>query len=214
LDWPGYKTLVNQYYQEVETYDWTDTADNLRGPESFLHKYREWWLLKLLQPYLQGSPVALEVGCGTGLILRHLPVGSVGLDLNPRNLERLKKYVPGAIGQLCDVEEGINYPEATFDLIVAAEVLEHLIYPEKVVHEICRLLKNGGVLVGSVPRRSWFWKLRFLSITYHSNTKHYKIQEPFHNEMSVNELNDLLSTSFSQIKIYPTVTNIFFVATK
>ena len=214
LSWPDYKALTNRYYQEVETYDWTDTADNLRGPESFLHKYREWWLLKLLRPYLKNNPVALEVGCGTGLILRHLPAGAIGLDLNPRNLERLKRYVPEAKGQLCDVEAGIPYPDASFDLVVAAEVLEHLIYPEKVVSEIRRVLKPGGVLVGSVPRKSWFWKLRFLSITYHSNTRHYKIQEPFHNEMLVNELDDLLHTSFSQIKVYPTITNIFFVATK
>ena len=214
LSWSDYKALTNRYYQEVETYDWTDTADNLRGPESFLHKYREWRLLKLLNPYLANNPVALEVGCGTGLILRHLPKGSVGLDLNPRNLEHLKKYVPGAKGQLCDVEEGIPYPDAAFDLVVAAEVLEHLIYPEKVVGEIYRVLKPGGVLVGSVPQRSLFWKLRFLSITYHSNNRRYKIKEPFHNEMSVEELNDLLSTSFSKIKIYPTVTNIFFVASK
>ncbi|MFH1088500.1 MAG: class I SAM-dependent methyltransferase [Patescibacteria group bacterium] len=214
LSWPDYKTLTKRYYQEVETYDWTDTADNLRGPESFLHKYREWWLLKLLRPYLKSTPLALEVGCGTGLILRHLPAGSVGLDLNPRNLERLKKYVPEAKGQLCDVEEGIPYPDATFDLVVAAEVLEHLIYPEKVISEIFRVLKNGGVLVGSVPRNSLFWKLRFLSITYHSNTKHYKIKEPFHNEMSVDDLKNLLGTSFNQIKVHPTITNIFFVAPK
>jgi len=214
LSWSDYKALTNRYYQEVETYDWTDTADNLRGPESFLHKYREWWLLKLLRPYLQDNPVALEVGCGTGLILRHLPAGSVGLDLNPRNLERLKKYAPGAKGRLCDVEEGIPYPDTTFDLVVAAEVLEHLIYPEKAVSEIYRVLKNGGVLVGSVPRKSLFWKLRFLSITYRSNTRHYKIMEPFHNEMSVGELKDLLNTKFGKTKIYPTITNIFFVAPK
>lgn len=158
--------------------------------------------------------MALEVGCGTGLILRHLPAGSVGLDLNPRNLERLKKYVPGAKGRLCDVEEGIPYPDATFDLVVAAEVLEHLIYPEKVIGEIYRVLKNGGVLIGSVPRKSLFWKLRFLSITYHSNTRHYKIKEPFHNEMLANELKDLLHTSFSQTKIYPTISNIFFIVPK
>ena len=145
LSWPDYKALVSRYYQEVETYDWTDTADNLRGPESFLHKYREWWLLKLLQPYLKGNLVALEVGCGTGLILRHLPTGSVGLDLNPRNLERLKKYVPKAQGRLCDVETGIPYPDTIFDLVVAAEVLEHLIYPEKVIHEIHRLHQNSAI---------------------------------------------------------------------
>ena len=179
-----------------------------------LHKYREWWLVRLLRPYVRNHPVALDVGCGTGLILRHLPPGSLGLDINPRNLARLPKYAPAAKGALCDLEQGIPYPEASFDLVVAAEVLEHLIYPERVVAEIHRVLKPDGVLVGSVPMESLFWKFRFLSITYHSHTKHYPIREPFHNEMRVGELRELLATKFGRIKLYPAVTNIFFVAHK
>jgi len=214
LSWSDYKLLTNQYYQEVETYDWTDTVNRWWLLESWFHRYREWRLVRLLRPYLNNNPKSLDIGCGTGLILRHLPAGSIGLDINPRNLGRLKRYVPQAIGQLGDVETDIAYPDATFDLVVAAEVLEHLISPEKVVTEIYRVLKVGGVLVGSVPMNSWFWKLRFLSITLHSNAKHYKIKEPFHNEMGVNDISELLGTKFDRIKLYPSITNIFFVAYK
>ncbi|OGB74836.1 hypothetical protein A2810_00140 [candidate division Kazan bacterium RIFCSPHIGHO2_01_FULL_49_10] len=214
LNWPEYKALTNRYYQEVETYDWTDTVNRWWLPESWFHRYREWRIVRLLRPRLAANPKALELGCGTGLILRHLPVGSVGLDLNPRNLERLKKYVPQAVGRLCDLEAGIPYPDATFDLIVAAEVLEHLIYPEKVVAEAYRVLKPGGVLIGSVPMRSLFWKLRFLSITLHSNSRHYQVKEPFHNEMVAKDIQELLTTKFATIKLYPVFTNIFFVAYK
>ena len=214
LSWPAYKSLTNRYYQEVETYDWTDTVNRWWLLESWFHRYREWRLIRLLRPYLKQDAKALDIGCGTGLILRHLPPHSIGLDLNPRNLERLKKYVPKAIGQLCDLESGIPYPDQTFDIVTAAEVLEHLIYPERVLAEIHRVLKPTGVLVGSVPMRSLFWKFRFLSITLHSNTRHYPIKEPFHNEMGMNDAHELLATKFDRIKLYPTFTNIFFVAHK
>ncbi len=36
----------------------------------------------------------LDAGCGTGLNLRHLPPGSVGLDLNPRNLVLVEERLP------------------------------------------------------------------------------------------------------------------------
>ena len=214
LSWEAYQEKNRAYYRDIEIYDWTATADRLYLPESWLHKYREWWLVRLLRPYLKSSPRALDIGCGTGLILRHLPPGSIGLDINPRNLERLPKYAPKAVGRWCDLEQGVPYPDSSFDLVVAAEVLEHLIYPEQVVSEVYRVLGPDGVFVGSVPLDSPFWRFRFLSLTYHSTTKHYESLEPFHNELRVGELRELLATKFGRIKLYPALTNIFFVAHK
>ncbi|OGB74403.1 hypothetical protein A2V68_01675 [candidate division Kazan bacterium RBG_13_50_9] len=217
LSWEKFEDRVKRYYRDIEVYDWTDTADNFRGPESLLHKYREWFMLALIRPYLKSHPRAraLDVGCGTGLMLRHLPKGSIGLDINPRNLARLKKWAPQAKGVLVDIEaKGIPYPKESFDLAAAAEVLEHLLYPERAVVEIYRVLKPGGLFAGSVPMRSLFWRLRFLSVTYHSTTEHYEMLEPFHNEMTTMELRMLLATKFSKIRLYPAITNIFFVASK
>lgn len=212
-----YQARVKRYYRDIEVYDWTETADRFRGPESLLHKYREWFLLWLLKPYLRKHPQAraLDIGCGTGLMLRHLPPGSIGLDINPRNLARLRKWAPHAKGVLVDIDkQGIPYPQGSFDLVMAAEVLEHLLYPERAVAEVFRVLKRGSVFLGSVPMDSPFWKLRFLSVTYHSTTKNYEMLEPFHNEMTPGELKKLLSLKFRDIQMYTAITNIFFVAKK
>src|SRR4029077_5333996 len=76
---------VKDYYRDVETYDWVDVTDHLRGPEAFFHKNRERVVRKLVARFAPAGQPILDAGCGTGLNLRHLPAGSVGLDINPRN---------------------------------------------------------------------------------------------------------------------------------
>ena len=37
---PAWSEWVKDYYRDVETYDWVDVADNLRGLEAFFHRNR------------------------------------------------------------------------------------------------------------------------------------------------------------------------------
>jgi SAM-dependent methyltransferase len=51
----------------------------------------------------------------------------------------------------CNVDEGLPYPDAAFDAVVAVEVMEHTRGPYRVLGEIARVLRPGGLLVFSVP---------------------------------------------------------------
>ena len=69
---------VKDYYRDVETYDWVDVADNLRGLEAFFHRNRARVVRRLIaRNGMPGAPI-LDAGCGTGLNLRHLPPGGGG----------------------------------------------------------------------------------------------------------------------------------------
>src|SRR5690606_21407246 len=96
-------TVVKPFYRDEEDYDWVAVADTISGPETFMHRFRERMLLRMLKQYGAREPM-LDVGCGTGLHLRHLPPGSVGIDLNPRNITRAKRYAPHAKVDLGDAE--------------------------------------------------------------------------------------------------------------
>ena len=85
---------VKDYYREVETYDWVDVADNLRGLEAFFHKNRAWMVRRLVAKWATPKAAILDAGCGTGLNLRHLPAGSTGVDINPRNIALLRQRLP------------------------------------------------------------------------------------------------------------------------
>jgi SAM-dependent methyltransferase len=89
-------------------------------------------------------------------------VGMVG-PFYPR-LKRLKRYTRSYLwddvplgevkdGVRCEDLRRLTFPEASFDLIISAEVLEHVFEIERVLPEIRRVLKPNGVHVFSIPNR-------------------------------------------------------------
>jgi ubiquinone/menaquinone biosynthesis C-methylase UbiE len=198
---------VKDYYRNVETYDWVDVADNLRGPEAFFHRNRARIVRGLVKKHARPGRPVLDAGAGTGLNLRHLPAGSVGLDINPRNVEVLRRRLPDYTLVMGDIES-MPFADATFGTVVCTEVLEHVPDPGRALSEIQRVLEPGGVIIGSVPARSAIWRLRFLS----STCPH---AEPFHNEYLPNEVRDMLD-GWTVHKVWYSLLrfNVMFVANK
>lgn len=204
---PAWSEWVKDYYRDVETYDWVDVADNLRGLEAFFHKNRAWMVRKLVAKYATRNAPILDAGCGTGLNLRHLPEGSTGIDINPRNIELLRKRLPNHTVIEGDVE-ALPFKDGSFGTVLCTEVIEHIPDPAAALAEFRRVLQPGGVLIGSVPARSAIWKLRFLSSTCpHS--------EPFHNEYLPNEVRAMLAGwKVDQLRYSLLHFNVLFVARK
>ena len=204
---PAWSEWVKDYYRDVETYDWVDVADNLRGLEAFFHRNRARVVRRLISRYaVPGAPI-LDAGCGTGLNLRHLPPGSTGIDINPRNVELVARRLPNHRVVRGDVE-ALPFEANAFGTVLCTEVIEHIPDPSAALGEFRRVLKPGGVLVGSVPARSMIWKLRFLSSTCpHS--------EPFHNEYLPDEVREMLAGwSIEHIGYSLLHFNVLFVARK
>src|SRR5436190_465673 len=155
------QTRVKRYYRFEEDYDWTRAANTFIGLETIFHRARRRETLRLVQD-AGGQGRYLDVGCGTAMITRLLPPGSVGIDLNPRSLHKAMHYAPRARFVLADAEGAMPLRTGSFDVAICTEVLEHLLEPLKAVGEIHRVLKSLGVLLGSVPGRSPVWKLRWL----------------------------------------------------
>lgn len=195
---------VKDYYRDIETYDWVEVADNLKGLESFFHRNRRRAVRSLVRRYGAGQPI-LDAGCGTGLNLASLPPGSTGLDLNPRNLELIRQRLPQYSAVEGDLEN-MPFADESFATVLCTEVLEHVPYPEQALREIRRVLRPGGVLIGSVPARSMIWRLRFLSSTCPGD-------EPFHNEYRPHEVRSMLS-DFSVERVWFSALrfNVLFVA--
>ena len=93
----------------------------------------------------------LDLGCRSGAFTRHFLDGNevVGLDVDRVALEKAAEL--GIEPVIANVEEPLPFDDASFDAVVAGELFEHLRFPEGVVGEVRRVLRAGGVLVGSVP---------------------------------------------------------------
>ncbi len=116
-----------------------------RGEFAALH-----WLARargaLVPPPARVGAMLLDVGCGGGLLAPHLPAGyrHVGVDLSASALAVASAY--GVEGVLADAA-ALPFPDGSFDVVVAGEVLEHVEDLDAVVGECLRVLRTGGVFV-------------------------------------------------------------------
>ena len=195
-----------RFYLDVEEYDWVDATDRFAGLESLFHRMRQRTMRSVIRKH--GTPPYLDAACGTGLILRHLPPGSIGVDINPRNLPKARRYASDAQLAQADIE-ALPLGAASFGAIIATEVLEHLPNPEVALAELWRVLKPGGKLLGTVPNDSPIWKLRFLSSSCPG-------EEPYHKNYRRAELRDLLAGRFGtfSVRMANMTMTLLFVAEK
>ncbi len=95
---------------------------------------------------------ALDFGCGSGNLTRHLidlGVHTVSADVSDDFLEGIRrKFSASALSETLRLNgtDLSNVPEAHFDLVAAYSVLHHVPDYLAIVGEMCRVVKPGGVL--------------------------------------------------------------------
>ena len=109
--------------------------------------------IKKLIPENKSNKI-LEIGCGNGSTLLELKNSNkaryiVGIDIvNLNQEEQLDKFI------CCNIEEQVNnlpFSKDFFDVIICADVLEHLVDPWKVLQELKMYLNPDGLLIASIP---------------------------------------------------------------
>jgi ubiquinone/menaquinone biosynthesis C-methylase UbiE len=99
---------------------------------------------------MQPDPRAvLDIGCGTGALLRLIPdvfPGARRAGIDPSAAMILEADGAGAeMVQAC--AEWIPFPDRTFDLVLSTLSLHHWMVRDQAMREIARVLTFGGVLV-------------------------------------------------------------------
>ena len=107
--------------------------------------------IPLFQEAIGTGRRVLDLGCRSGALTRHFLEGNevVGVDVDETALARAKELGIAVI--TADVEAPLPLDTEIFDAVVAGELLEHVRFPQALVAEAQRVLKPGGVFVGSVP---------------------------------------------------------------
>ena len=90
-----------------------------------------------LKKYATGKKT-LDIGCGTALYGKYFP-NRMTLDIEPRPNTQ--------VDIIADAHDLSEIPDASYEVILCTEVLEHLHTPAKAIAEFHRVLQPGGLLL-------------------------------------------------------------------
>lgn len=107
------------------------------------------------QAILEVSPASghrvLDLGCGRGILLDRLATTfqttGFGVDISRETLKGLRTESLHLHRVACSEGENLPFPDSSFDMAVSMDVLEHVQAPERVLAEMLRVLKPGGVVL-------------------------------------------------------------------
>lgn len=96
----------------------------------------------------QNAKTILDVGCGKGRYLKNLQKAIPDAAYSGADLSvNVMADIPAVIEKKEGILTQLPYEDETFDLVYAAESLEHSIFPDNALRELLRVTKAGGEVV-------------------------------------------------------------------
>lgn len=123
------------------------------GYERVHATWQHWW------PYLRAEVGAgariLDLGCAYGFLVaeaREAGFCAFGIDASRFAVAQAAEHARRAHGALvAGHAERLPFPDASFEVVTAFDVLEHVPRPELLIAEAARVLVPGGLFVGATP---------------------------------------------------------------
>ena len=135
------KNLVQSFYE-------THHKEGQRLNQSFLESTRG----QLFSDWIGKNKKVLDLGGRDGTLTKHfIKKNNVTLaDIDENALQFAKKNYQVETIKV-DLNQSLPFQDNSFDVVVMAEVLEHLPYPNITLGEIKRVLKTNGKFIGNLP---------------------------------------------------------------
>ena len=127
---------------------------------SFWFRARNTLIMWALRKYFPDFQSLLEVGCGTGFVLSAIAQAfpharTTGSEIYTTGLAFAAKRLPDT--ELLQMDARKLPYEAEFDVVVAFDVIEHILEDEWVLQNFHRAIKPGGGCLITVPQHRWLW---------------------------------------------------------
>ena len=140
------KELISFYNQTK------DSVDHQNGGQTNQRR-------KIISQWIpKNSKKILDIGCNDGsenLEFLRKGLDVYGVDISKEAVRRAIRV--GVKARVLDIAtQDIPYPPNTFDVVIAGEIIEHLIDTDKFLEKIYRVLKPGGKLVVTTPNLASF----------------------------------------------------------
>jgi len=146
--------IDNDYYNREAASWWSDTEGPLMMIRYTMNPLRSAYVKRILAGigYDNKGKRVLDVGCGGGFLAEEAAkygFETTGIDPSKPSLNEARKHAEMA-GLAIDYHEGFGenlpFEDETFDIVFCCDVFEHVKDFPKVIEEIARVLKPGGIL--------------------------------------------------------------------
>ena len=180
---------------------------------------RYWWFIarrhlitSLLETHYprDGRLQILDIGCGTGAMLDELAsFGTVvGADFAPEALQFCVTRGVGADLARADVRR-LPFADASFDVVTAMDIIEHIDDDKAASCEIFRVLKPGGRLLVTVPAFPSLWSEHDEALHHFRRYTAPRLKDLFQRAgLSVEKLSYTVTTLFPAIWAFRQISNL------
>jgi len=138
------KTINNDFYEELAE-GWYTATDHPIALLRAENEVRVPWIIEQIGE----NKTVLDIGCGAGILTNALALAGHkvhGIDVSPKSLEIAAQYdKTGQVTYTTANAYCLPYPDQTFDVVCAMDVLEHVEEPELLISEASRVLKPDGL---------------------------------------------------------------------
>jgi len=135
--------------QKSEKEYWiTYTTESLKKELGDLYSKKASILLKEWSKWikLNKNTKILQIGCGPEDVINHFKIGKkYSLDPLAEFYKKRFKFDYKESGLMEGMGEKIEFPDKYFNIVILMNVLDHVHFPEKVLSEIKRVLKDDGI---------------------------------------------------------------------
>jgi 2-polyprenyl-6-hydroxyphenyl methylase/3-demethylubiquinone-9 3-methyltransferase len=178
MQMPGKLNFINRKYKIMKTinndYDslahlwWSEDEGSTASIRYLINPVRFNYFKKILETNYQSgfkNKKALDVGCGGGFLSEELAktgLDVTGVDPSEKTIRIAREHAISNnlnIGYKESYGEKLPFDDSTFDMVFCCDVLEHVNDINKVVSEISRVLRKGGLFFFDTINRTIISKI-------------------------------------------------------
>ncbi len=156
IDFVQSGTLVEEQQAQILLHDELSREYEKRQEQNYSQIYSSYWNDQFLSRIPVDANRILEVGCGTGGLMRDLLTPGrrvVGLDISKGMLKRAEQSIgiSEKLAWVVSPGESIPFKDSVFDVLCFRGAFHHMADEKAALSEAHRVLKEGGLIILSEP---------------------------------------------------------------
>jgi 2-polyprenyl-6-hydroxyphenyl methylase / 3-demethylubiquinone-9 3-methyltransferase len=164
---------MNYTIYDLDSDTWWKPDTFLNLIKTVINPVRVGYAKRTIENILKTAPgkiSVLEVGCGGGLLTEEfaqMGYNVSGIDPSESSLHAARIHATAnnlEIKYEAGKGENIPFNSASFDVVLCCDVLEHVQDLPKVISEVSRVLKKGGLFIYDTYNRNAFSKISVIKI--------------------------------------------------